>query len=345
MEQENPIASVVMAAYKTDQVFFRKAVESVLGQSLGCFEFIIVDDGLSAENRAYLASLEDERLRVLVNESNVGQSASVNRGVAAAHGKYVARMDSDDIALPHRLETQVAYMDAHPRCVACGGYAVRTDNHAIIPSSFPDLRSRRMGLFFACDMVHPTMMVRRSAFTERGISYDEEQIYAQDYMIWTDLLNVGEIGIVDDVVLRYRVHGGQITSSKRGAQDRYAMRAQRKLFRDRGFNVESIDFRLHLRFVKYDVAAPLSSILAHLNGLLRLARNCLPQDDFRAFRRELGFRAVKAGAREIVNRGSLLNGVFLLAFYGLRPCNWSYYAARSRQAKPGRIQVGKEATA
>ena len=342
MAKRNPIVSVVMAAYNTKQEYFYEAVESILSQSLDDFELLIIDDGLSEKNRRYLAGLADNRLRVLVNERNVGQSVSVNRGIRAARGKYIARMDSDDIALPGRLDAQVAYMEAHEECIACGGFAERTNDGRVIPASYPDLESREIGLFFACDMIHPTMMLRTSALEEFGISYDEEQLYAQDYMIWADVLRWGEIGIVDEVVLRYRVHGGQITSSKREQQDKYAIRAQRKLFEDRGFDVGSIDFTLHSRFVKYDVRFPISRIMEHLSGLAGQATGCLPQRAARLFRRELGFRALKAGVREIANHGNALNGALLLAYYGMRPWNWRYYAARSNPAHPRRGEIGKE---
>lgn len=332
-----------MAAYKTKQEYLREAIESILRQTLEDFEFIVVDDGLSEENRSYLESVRDKRLKVLVNDRNVGQSVSVNRGIRTARGKYIARMDSDDIALPTRLNSQVEYMELHPECIACGGFAETTDKHRILPVSYPNLASRRAGFFFACDMIHPTMVIRSSPLREFGIRYDEEQIYAQDYMIWTELLRRGEVGIVDEIVLRYRIHEGQITSRKRELQDKYAIRAQGKLFEDSGFNTEEIDFALHGRFVKYDVDAPLSVILAHLRGLVAQAKSCLSLAESRAFVKELDFRALKAGVREIASHGNILNGVTLLALYGLRPCNWSYYVARSRPAQIRQNANGKEA--
>lgn len=343
MAEHIPAVSVVMAAYKTKQEYLREAIESILQQTFGDFEFIVVDDGLSEENRSYLESLRDKRLKVVVNDRNVGQSVSVNKGIRMARGKYIARMDSDDIALPSRLNSQVEYMELHPECIACGGFAETTDKHRILPVSYPNLASRRAGFFFACDMIHPTMMIRSVSLREFGIRYDEEQLYAQDYMIWTELLRRGEVGIVDEVVLRYRIHEGQITSRKRELQDEFAIRAQRKLFKDSGFDVEAIDFALHSRLVKYDIDVPLSAISAHLRGLVAQARNCLSSTESRSFVKELDFRALKAGVREIASRGNIPNGVTLVVLYGLRPCNWGYYIARSRPARLRQNANGKEA--
>ena len=326
-----------MSAYKTDQEFFKESVESILGQRFTRFEFIIVDDGLSEENRSYLASLDDSRLSVLVNERNSGQSVSVNRGIRAARGKYVARMDSDDISLPNRLDIQVAYMDEHPECIACGGFARTTDCGKILPVNYPNLESRRIGFFFSCDMVHPTMMLRRSALEEFGIRYDEKQLYAQDYMIWADLLRHGEIGIVDEVILNYRVHAGQITSSKRASQDEYAIRAQRRYFRNNGFDVDAIDFNFHSMFVKYGVGPSFRGVTKHLACLAIQAKSCLPRNKIRLFQKELHFRALKAGIREIGHHGNLIVGLLLVVIYGVRPFNWGYYVARIMPAKPGQL--------
>ena len=325
-----------MSAYRTNQEFFRESVESILCQTFASFEFIVIDDGLSEENRSYLASLEDSRLTVLVNERNSGQSVSVNRGIQAARGKYIARMDSDDISLPNRLNDQVTYMDEHPECIACGGFAKTTDCGKIIPVNYPDLESRRIGFFFSCDMIHPTMMLRRSVLEKFGIRYDEEQLYAQDYMIWVDLLRQGKIGIVDEVVLNYRVHAGQITSSKRIAQDECAIRAQRKLFQDNGFDTDKIDFSLHSSFVKYETGPSFRNILEHLANLSGQARRCLSHRQARQFQKELDFRAVKAGFREVSQRGNVLVGLLLLVIYGFKFWNWGYYTVRLCPAKTGK---------
>ena len=342
MIRTDPVVSVVIAAYSTKQEYFQESIESILRQTLRNFELIVVDDGLSEENRSYLARLNDSRLKVLVNEKNVGQSISVNKGISISQGKYIARMDSDDIATPNRLSSQVSYMESHPECIACGGFAERTDNHKIVPVNYPDIDSRRMGFFWGCDMIHPTMMIRRSSLSEFGIRYDENQRYAQDYMIWIDFMLRGEIGIVPDVVLRYRIHPGQITAVKRAAQDEYAVRAQKKLYKQFGFNIDSIDFYLHNRIAKYDVKAPLSKIVSHLQGLVSQAKHCLSRREMKLFKKEVDFRAVKAAVREIANRGNIFNGVALLVFYGFRFWDWGYYAARIKPARLEQQKYGKE---
>lgn len=329
-----PLITVIISAYNTYQPYFVQAIDSILEQSYGNFELILVDDGLSDENRSFLASINDSRMRIIVNDENLGQSVSVNKAIRAAKGKYIARMDTDDISLPNRLWTQVAYMEDNPECVACGGLVETTDRNRVLPVSYPDMESRIIGLFFACDMIHPTMMIRRSALEEFGICYDEKQLYAQDYMIWIDLLKCGQLGLINDILLKYRIHGNQISSGKRDLQDDCAIRAQKKLYSACGFNIDNINFRLHNTLIKYNINYSIKTILQHVHGLKGQADRCFSQKTARRFKRELDFRAVKAGVREIANCGNVFNGLLLVILYGVRPANWKYYVARTRSARP-----------
>src|SRR4051812_12493856 len=101
----------------------REAVESVLGQTFGDFEFLIVEDGSSDGTGEILRGITDARVRVIVNEKNVGVSASLNRGMAMARGEFVARMDADDVCLPGRAARQVEYLEGHGEVAVVGSFA------------------------------------------------------------------------------------------------------------------------------------------------------------------------------------------------------------------------------
>src|SRR5512146_2439112 len=108
-----PIVSVVMPVYNSAP-YLREAVDSILAQTFTDFEFIIVDDGSSDETPQILDGYGDARIRRLRNERNMGVVPTLNCGLAAARGRYVARHDADDISLPTRLEQQVRFLDTHP---------------------------------------------------------------------------------------------------------------------------------------------------------------------------------------------------------------------------------------
>src|SRR5437879_2375502 len=108
-----PRVSVVLPV-RDGARFLRDALESVLAQTLGDFELLVVDDGSQDETPEILAEVRDERLLVLRQE-RLGLVAALNRGIGAAHAPYLARMDADDVSLPERLERQLAYLDARPQ--------------------------------------------------------------------------------------------------------------------------------------------------------------------------------------------------------------------------------------
>ena len=108
-----PKVSVVMSVYNGER-HLREAVDSILNQTFGDLEFIIVDDGSRDRTWEILQSYDDSRIVLLRNEQNIGLTKSLNRGLAATRGEYVARMDADDVSLPQRLERQVGFLDQHP---------------------------------------------------------------------------------------------------------------------------------------------------------------------------------------------------------------------------------------
>lgn len=113
--------SVIMPVYNTPKDILNEAVKSILNQSFADFEFIIIDDcSDKAECKDYLESLYDERIRIIRNPQNLGITKSLNIGLRAASGKYIARMDSDDISLPRRLEKQYSFMEEHTDTLICG---------------------------------------------------------------------------------------------------------------------------------------------------------------------------------------------------------------------------------
>ena len=116
-----PLVSVVMPLYNAEK-YVGEAVESVLSQSYTNFELIIVNDASTDKSVAQVKRIVDRRIVIIENEKNLGIVASRNRGLALAKGKYIAVLDSDDIALPNRLEKQEAFLEANPEYGICGSY-------------------------------------------------------------------------------------------------------------------------------------------------------------------------------------------------------------------------------
>ncbi|MDD4761099.1 MAG: glycosyltransferase family 2 protein, partial [Bacteroidaceae bacterium] len=112
-----PAISIVMSAYNVEK-YIKEAIDSIIGQSFSNFECIIVDDGSTDSTRDIIRSCQDERIVLLENKHDF--IASLNLGMDAARGKYIARMDADDIMHPDRLKIQYSVMESEPSITVCG---------------------------------------------------------------------------------------------------------------------------------------------------------------------------------------------------------------------------------
>ena len=110
-----PEITVLMPVYNGEK-YLRPAIESILNQTFSDFEFLIINDGSTDNSESIILSYKDERIRYVKNENNLKLIKTLNKGIDLARGKYIARMDADDISLPTRLEREIEYMESHPEC-------------------------------------------------------------------------------------------------------------------------------------------------------------------------------------------------------------------------------------
>jgi glycosyltransferase involved in cell wall biosynthesis len=205
------IAVTVLMALYNEARFAPAAVESILGQSFADFEFLIIDDGSTDSSADYLRNLRDPRVRLVRNAGNLGLTRSLNTGLDAARGKYVARMDADDIALPDRLARQVAFLDANPHIGIVGSSRVLIDENdqeiAVAHAAEEDLAIRWKCLL-GNPFAHPTVMLRGYLLHEHHLRYDETFRTAQDYELWSRLLMHTQGANLREPLLRYRLRDG-----------------------------------------------------------------------------------------------------------------------------------------
>lgn len=227
--------SVVMPTYNTSVPILKEAVESILAQTFRDFEFIIIDDCSTDDDTcSYLQSLSDERIRIIRNPFNLGVTKSLNIGLSAARGKYIARMDSDDIALPMRFEKQFAFMEDHPDVIMCGtNVEFFGDRSLVTHGRITDMEEYRIKLlYFSPGPMHPTVFFNRELLRKYNVSYDETLQYAQDYGIYSDISKCGRMYVLEDVLLRYRFHSSQVSKVHREKQNACSMLVQEKILKE-----------------------------------------------------------------------------------------------------------------
>ena len=211
-----PLISVVMPTFNR-QNYIVEAIESILNQTYDNFEFIIIDD--CSKDNTYEIVLEytklDKRIKTLRNDKNMGIVYTLNRGLEQAKGKYIARMDDDDISLAQRFEKQIEFMEENKDIAILGSYVeIFDDNDKIyfplMTESEPEILALIMN--FGNPMGHSNIMMRKSFLDNFKLSYKQDYKDAEDYYLWTEILEKGgKIANIPEILVRYRSHANKIS--------------------------------------------------------------------------------------------------------------------------------------
>ncbi len=219
--------------------FLTQAIESILGQSFGDFEFVIVDDRADSRSKEILESFaeKDQRIRIIRNLAPLGLTRSLNKGLKQCQGKYVARMDADDVAYKDRLRIQFDFMESHPEIALCGSDVVFIDEAGReigkkrVRIDFSRIDEIKKRMFRGNFLTHSTFFFRRDVIEDLG-GYDAQFKRAQDYELLLRLLERYRIFNIPRFLLKYRVVLQGISQAKMKEQELYALKARLKaLFR------------------------------------------------------------------------------------------------------------------
>jgi glycosyltransferase involved in cell wall biosynthesis len=235
---KDPRVSIVIPAYNA-QNYIVDAVESMLAQTFTDFECIVVDDGSTDRTGQLLARLADRDGRVrLLHVPHGGIVEALNAGIDAARGELVARMDADDVSLPHRLEEQVRYMDQHPEVVALGSKVMLVDPYDSplweieVKTDHKEIDAELMaGNGWA--LFHPTSIIRKKALVQVG-KYRPEYQWSEDIDVFLRLAEVGRLANLSTSTLRYRQHFASVNRTKLDLQIKRVERLLADAYRRRG---------------------------------------------------------------------------------------------------------------
>ena len=224
--QVSPLVSVVMAVYNGDH-FLRQAIDSILTQSFTNFELIVIDDASTDGTSQILDGYTDSRIIALANPKNIGQTCSLNRGLAAARGVFIARHDADDISHRDRLQEQVAHMMANPALGLLGtDYHIIDENGQILetnilPTTNDELNAR---LYEGNIFCHGSVIMRKEVVDKVG-GYHEAFRVTQDFDLWLRLAEHGEIANLARTLYQFRFDSNSVSRKKRGLQLAYGQLA------------------------------------------------------------------------------------------------------------------------
>ena len=206
-----PLVSILMPVYKTAP-YLREAMDSMLSQTFTDFELIVLNDCSPDDADAILDTYTDPRIVRYKGEKNVGLSNVLNVGIGMARGKYIARMDSDDISMSTRLQIQVDYLETHPEVdlVSVGMRLFGAKEGTWIRELDPE--KVKIEAMFHSPVLHASSVWRKDSFEKQGLRFRQEMVPAEDYDLWTRAMLKGlKLVNLPGVLYVYRIHEAQAT--------------------------------------------------------------------------------------------------------------------------------------
>ena len=207
-----PKVSIVMPVYNVAP-YLREAMDSILNQTYKDFEFIVLNDCSPDNSEEILDTYSDSRIVRYRGEKNVGFANILNVGIKMAKGEFIARMDSDDISLPCRLEKQVAFLESHPEIDLVSAGMQRFGGSKAVISYATNFEDVKFDALSFSPILHASSMWRKDRFLEHDLFYRQEMVPSEDYDLWTRALANGLVLVnIPDVLYQYRTHSFQVTN-------------------------------------------------------------------------------------------------------------------------------------
>lgn len=202
------LISVILPAYNAEK-YLKEAIDSILGQTYKNFELIIINDGSTDTTEEIILSYDDSRIRYVKNEKNLKLIKTLNKGIDMAKGKYIARMDADDISLPNRLQVEYDFMEAHPDISVCSTLIYRLFSNGKIvkghyyPSRLPE--GCCFTAIYRTPLAHPAAFFRTEILRKYKYNDSGSALHIEAFVLWGDLAIAGEkMAVINKRLLYYR---------------------------------------------------------------------------------------------------------------------------------------------
>lgn len=220
--KNSPAITVLMPAYNAEK-YIGEAIDSVLQQTFGDFELVIVNDGSTDGTEQVIRAYQDERI-VLINQLNSGVAAALNTGLNYARAPYIARFDADDVCYPQRLEKQYNFLQHNPEYILAGSNAdyILENNEFLfhfkcIAHKHEDIMQK---LYFYCPFVHSSVMYKKQNVCDVG-GYPADAHNFEDYLLWTSIAMQGKLYNLPEPLIKIRLNSTSVTMDERWRGKRF----------------------------------------------------------------------------------------------------------------------------
>jgi len=221
----HPKITVLLPVYNGDK-YLRESIESILKQTFNNFELIIINDGSTDNSLKIAKSFNDPRIKIINNKKNLGIIKSLNIGLSQAKGKYIARLDADDISLKNRLETQYSFLEKNKDIILIGGWAeIINDKGEYIRKKTPVTSFEQIkywAMFIGNPFIHSSVFFRKDNIKSIG-GYSHNYKHVEDYDLYLRLIKNGyKIINLPEIFIKYRIHDQSIGQSRDSKKEQNA---------------------------------------------------------------------------------------------------------------------------
>ena len=245
--------TILMPVYNCRE-YVREAIDSILGQTFRDFEFLIIDDGSTDDTNEIIRKYSDDRIIIHKNEKNLGLIATLNKGLDLAKGRYIARMDGDDISVSNRFEQQFKFMESNPQVGLCGTwFETFSENKRVETTKYlTDDSDIRLKQLYQIHLSHGTCMFRTSVLKENNLYFDPEFIHAEDYELWTRIAMYTRFANVPQVLYKVRNNKNGVSEKYKNIQIQNTKKIIIKQFQKLKKDFNDEDYNLYLNFAYYN---------------------------------------------------------------------------------------------
>ncbi len=308
----NPKISVIMPVFNGEK-YLNESIESILNQTFGDYEFIIVDDASkdkSGDIIKYYSSI-DSRIKVINNKENLKISKSLNKAITESNSKLIARMDADDVSLPERLQMQYEFMNENPNVAVSGGWLKEYESGNIWKPP-TDNESIKAGTLFNSRFIHPTIIMRKEILLKYTQLYSSEMEPSEDYYLWAQLSLHRNVMFtnIPEILLLYRTHPDTPRTEYKIRQNVSAGMVRENILRNIGIYADKNELDLHNQISTGSLDNRLRKDYA--KWLAKLEMHCVKVEfcSKKAIKAELHERINKLNYIESIKRKAKTNRIF-----------------------------------
>ncbi|MFQ3296162.1 MAG: glycosyltransferase involved in cell wall biosynthesis [Polaribacter sp.] len=312
-----PLISVILPIYNVEK-YIRECLDSILNQTLQDFEVLVIDDCSDDNTLEVIKSFNDERIYIIEKEVNKGLIDSLNRGFKVARGKYIARVDGDDINALDRFEKQFNFLNKNKNIAACGCWLQNFGKNDTIIKHQKMHNEIQVSMLLSNSMSLGASMLRRSSY--QNFKFNGKMLHVEDYDFWARTLWVCKLHNLQEVLYHYRVHEQQVSLLFKKEQVANDISIKLNLFKKINYNQDKYSEKLLTRIMYSSEYFNIRELHLFMLWTKRLLKNNTCYDD-KLFKqvinriiRNLVYSIYFKGNRKSINKFWRLKALFVLPF-------------------------------